>query len=708
MAKNGMANYGRIGRTVDLTHMPDRKREYIVNFTALTGGLNLYSPDYQLDNSESPDMENMLWKDGTLCSRPGQRYLSDSTKYGVGYTCYDGLYWDNSFYHIGSGIYYGPLGDEVQLVKLCDLSSYYSNYTPARGTFFRYGDDLMYKAPGVFIRIGYNGSGFTVSDVAAEAYTPITYINADWYTGAGDSYQPENRISAKKTVWYDAGLQDAEASFSGDGSKTEFNLTSITDFHRVEEVTVDGATYANWDLDGTTLKFYTAPAKGTNNVRVYCKQRVKTYQLPVKGSDVSIVSVTVDGAATTKYSFDSASGVITFTEAPAVANPFYGNTVRVTYSKPNPDAFNSVMGCPHAIVYGGDQNICIVVGGCTAQPNAFFWNGNNVAMDASYWPMEHYNLGGDTEDMVTGFGKQQGYLVVFKSRSLGKCEMSFTTVDMGSSDITARVYIAMNYTNINSKTGCDLPWSIQLVENNLVFCNTEQGIHVILDTSPAYENNVQHISTKINGSETRAGLLRDVRAGGVVCSCDDNSRYWLTANGHVWCWDYVLSTYQNPSFFYFTGINAVSYFTENESIYHMDAKGRVTGFEQSFTDYGAAYKRRYQFATQMFGSYDRLKDVVTAIFAIRMDTDSRIKVTYITDYERRDDLTPVEAMSYRLSPRNLTHRYMYPIKFAYVARRRPGCRHVRHFALLLTCEEPGYDMPILSAQIFYRFEGRDR
>jgi hypothetical protein len=468
MAKNGMANYGRIGRTVDLTHMPDRKREYAVNFDALTGGLNLYSPDYRLDNDESPDMENMWWRDGTLCSRWGQTFLSSEERYGVGYTCYAELFWDNAFYHIGNGIYYAPLESESTLTKLCDLSKLYTKYAPARGTFFRYGDDLMYKAPGVFVRIRFNGTGFTASDVVAEAYTPVTYINADWATGAGDSYQPENRISAKKTVWYDAGLQDVEAIFSGDGSKTAFNLTTIEDFHSVEDVTVDGATVANWDVLDGVLKFYAAPTSGTGNVRVYCKQRVKTYQLPVSGDDVKIVSVLVDGVASEAYTFDTATGVLTFDAAPPVAVPFYGNTVRVTYSKPNPEAYNSVMDCPYAIVYGGNQNICIVVGGCTAQPNAFFWNGNNVAMDASYWPMEHYNLGGDTEDAITGFGKQQGYLVVFKARSLGKCEMTFTTTDMGSADTTARVYIEMDYTAINSRTGCDLPWSIQLVENNLV------------------------------------------------------------------------------------------------------------------------------------------------------------------------------------------------------------------------------------------------
>ena len=61
-------------------------------------------------------------------------------------------------------------------------------------------------------------------------------------------------------------------------------------------------------------------------------------------------------------------------------------------------------------------------------------------------------------------------------------------------------------------------------------------------TTPALENNIESISRNVNGTAERHGLLYDVRKAGDVCACDDGDRYWLAANGHVYVWDYVLSS----------------------------------------------------------------------------------------------------------------------------------------------------------------------
>ena len=704
MSKNGMPTFQRrTGNYVNLTKLPTPKTEYIVNFPALTGGLNLYDPDYRLDANESPDMLNMLWKNGTLCSRSGQAYTTPAAL-GKGWCAYEDLYWDNAFLHINSSIYYAEPSDNMQLTELCDLSELYTGYTAAHGTFLRYGDDLFYKAPGVFVRIHYTGSGFEYGDVSAEAYTPITYINADWSSGAGTAYQPENRLSAKKTVWYNAGHKSQTETASGDGETKSFPLT--TPFVYLTDVTVDGATVGNWTFSDGALVFYAAPAAGESNISVTGEVAVKTYQLPVTGA--SVVSVVVDGTElpTSGYTYSAETGVITLADAAPVTQPLSSNTVRITYSKANPDALASIMDCPYAIVYGGDQNICMVVGGCKAQPNAFFWNGNNVAMDVSYWPMEQYNLGGDTEEAVTGFGKQQGMLVVFKTRSIGKGTMQFTT--LGDNAEVPRKVIEIDYTAINSHTGCDLPWSIQLVENNLCFCNTEQGVHLVLDSSSAHENNVVSISRKINGDNGRYGLLSRLRASDEVSSFDDNWRYWIIVNGDVFCWDYTLSKYSDPSWFYLENIRAASLIRTAAKNYYLNYGGRGVVFDASYSDFGETYERRYQFATQFFSTYDRLKSVTRAIFSLRSDTDLNARITYKSDWESRDDLTGIAHMNWRLVPRNLRFRNLKANRFAVTAVRAPRCIHVRHFAMVLTCTDVGCDMPILSAQLFYKFEGRDR
>ena len=497
-------------------------------------------------------------------------------------------------------------------------------------------------------------------------------------------------------------LQDTESveeRASGDGTAKVFTLTHDS-VKSVDSVKVDGAELEasafSADMAARTVTFSEAPSSGASIV----------FGLTIITLEGSVTEVKVDGAVKTEgtdYAVDLAKGQIVFVKAPPVHDPAVNNTVEITYSKANPDALNAILDCPYAIVYGGgDQNVCVVLGGCKKQPNAFFWNGNSdVSMDVTYWPMSFYNLAGDSEDGITGFGKQYGTLVVFKERSLGKSSYSVENVDDRDS-------ISMTYSAINAKIGCDLPWTIQLIDNNLVFCNTEGGVHVIRDSNSAFENNVECLSRNVNGTDQRPGLLKDVRTGAVATSFDDGNRYWVCANGHVYLWDYLLSSWKDPSWFYFTEVPGVAYFSTVDKSYHMDASGRVTRFVRNFMDYDGAIEKVYQFPPQFFDSYDRLKDILYCIFTVRSDTDSLIRIRYESDYERRYDQTDIWNFSWRLTPRNLAFRCLRAPRFASVARRNPGCRHVRHFSIRLENDKPAQDLAIISAQIYFRYTGRDR
>lgn len=612
---------------VSLSNMPSPNKEYIVDFPRLDGGLNTWELDYRLNINESPEMVNMWWQDGALCCRDGQTRLSKD-ELGTGWSAYDALFWDHGFFHIGDGLYYAELNDPdaaadtVVLTKLCD------GVPENRGSWFRYTDGLYYKNRGGYFKISYADGNFRVE--LTPVHTPIIQINTEPTTAAGDAYQPENRISPQKIVWYS---------------------------------TVSG---------------------------------VKDYHLPVQ--DVASVDyVEVDGNEVTAYTVDLAKGIVSFTTEPTHHNPVQVNTVKITYTKENPDAMASVMDCPYAITFGGNQNLCVVVGGCPAQPNAYFWSGNHIVMDPGYFPISQYNFAGATEEFVTGFGRQQNMLVIFKEHSVGRATMG--TTQMG----TDRVLITMDYTAINDRIGCDMPWSIQLVENNLVFANSEQGVHRVADSSAAYENNIQNISRKVDNN-----LLPLLRKAERVSSFDDGGRYWLVADGEVYAWDYSLSAPKDPSWFYFDEINGAAFIKSGTSEFQLTSDGYVDVYRRNFSDYGESIRKLYRFATQYMGSYDRLKDVLSAIFVVRGDTDADIKITYVTDYERREDLTPIKAYSWKLTPRNLAYRFMGVHKFATVARRRPMCRHVRHFTVELENDTVGTDMAVISAQIFYNYQGRDR
>lgn len=616
-------------RYVDLGSMPSPKKEYVQNFPMLTGGLNIFELDYRLDPNESPEMENLMWREGALNCRDGQVWLTEA-ELGNGICTYERFFKGHIFAHISTKLYcFDPAAETVTGTELI------SGMPEVRGSWFVYNDKLYYKTRGKYIEIVYAGGVFTASNVVG--YIPVTVINAVPYNGSGDLYQPENRISASKTVWYNA----------------------------EEDVTV--------------------------------------YHLPVVDID-DVSKVTVDGAVLTEdtdYTVDKTAGTVTFVTAPPVTDPPTNNTVHITYSKGNPNAMSSVMDCVYAVPYGGTGALCVVMGGSLAQPNAYFWNGNNIIMDATYFPMNQYQLAGSADDVITGFGKQQSYLVVFQTNSVGRTILKTETID-------ERVTIDLPYTAINDKAGCDLPWSIQLIENNLVWCNTYQGVHLLKDSSAAYENNVTCVSLKVNGSTIKAGLLEDVRKGGIVCSFDDDHRYWLCANGHVWVWDYELSDYKKPSWFYWTGINPVSFVLDQSDVYHLNGAGRLTHMERVYADYAGPIKKVYRFATQYFGTYDVLKNVNSVIIVSRSDTNAETTLTYITDYETRKDLTNLKALLWSLVPRNLTFRSMRGLGFAEVFRRKPMCRRVRHFAMKLENNKLGEDLSVVSAQIFYTFQGRQR
>lgn len=657
---------------VNLSHMPDANREYVVNLDRLDGGLNIDELPFRIKNNESPAMKNMFWRDGILCARDGQEWVIQANL-----TADPAWEWNRVYERLFHGFV---------VVAVMD-ASYYAHFYYANpnaenpvwkqlgyfefgggGTFFRYGEYLYYKGESLYLKFSVGADPQTSEPILTQtiigdfggyninAYTPVTVLNASPDDGAGDLYQPENRINPAKTVKY--------------------NIPN--------------------------------PA-------------VADYYLPVKGID-SVDEVIVRGTPQTvgtDYTVDLTNGKVTFTTAPQPSNPPANNEVVITYSKANTDAYNSVMSCLYAATYGGTGDLCVVFGGSNSginpQLNAIFWNGNSdIEMDPTYFPMDQYQLVGDSSNPVTGFGEQQSFLVVFQEHSVGRCKADYT-------ELNGRTVVDLPYVQINDKIGCDCPDTIQLIENNLVWCNAEQGVHFLKDSSYAYENNIVCISRKINGPHVPEGLLPSTK-GKWMTSHDDTRRYWLICphDGKAWVWDYEHTSYKDPSWYPFTNIYASGLISEDDDIWGLHRTGSLTHFTRNYTDFDTPIELSYRFATQSLGGYDRLKNVNSVIICVRPDTNSVAELTYITDYEVRKDKTLLMRLVWRLVPRDLHFRSLAVNNIgAWVFRRRPMCRRVKHFTMQLDnallpseIEDPttivGKDMSIVSAQIFYNYQGRLR
>ena len=396
--------------------------------------------------------------------------------------------------------------------------------------------------------------------------------------------------------------------------------------------------------------------------------------------------------------------------APKLDDPA-SSTVEIIYNCANPDAYNAVMDCKYAFSGGGKDSLCILLGGCPSQPNAVFWNSNDsVSMNHAYFPMSYYNLVGDTEDAVTGFGRQYSDLIVFKERSIHKLEYDTQTLE-------GRELISFTAKPVNAKTGCDLPWTIQLIENNLVFCNTYTGAHILLSSSAAYENNVVSLSLKVNeGRHELPGLLPFVRngvddAGSYVYSFDDDHRYWLVYGSSAFLWDYEVSSYTEPSWFCFTQLGGSVFFRDAAHNTYIvgdipkmpvSTVGGLTRFKSGlYSDYGRPIYKHYQFAVQTLGSLTRQKDVVQVVFALPGDVPASVNLGYLTDLGARDDTTPLAVTP----PTQITGiNPLGPV----IAVRRPDCRHVRSFSMTLKDNTADKGLAIVSAQVLYKYTTPER
>ena len=683
-----------------------KRREKTFTFAPLDGGLNLRDAEINLKNNESPEMENLWWEDGGLRSRPGQQVAASGWG-GGSYSGYqfgarDIVYAAAGFEegivaHIGASLYTWH-GRFSELRRVDGLSAVVTGVPRNAGTFFRSGGALYYKNIGGFFRLTYDArhstlaSPFTLTRVADNAYIPTVLVNADPASGKGDEYESPNCLSPFKRVLYTPTASRETAVRTGNGLQRAFvvGATAAQNLRGVSAVYADNALLKpalySADIRTGTVIFNAPPAEGVT-LTFELAIGALSYKLPEENvSDVA--EVKVDGLTMTPgsdYTADLSGGVVTFAEAPPASG---ANAVAITYSKADAAALAEVTGCPCAGTAGDGT---IFVGGALARPNAVRCSGlAGGAPDASYWPLDAKTFVGGG---VTAFGGS----VVFQPGQIGRLTPSFQSVNGAR-----RVSLA--YSAIHETVGCDLPGSVRFVGNHWLFANKSGGVYQLR------ENGAARLSEKVNGSDTRPGLLYDFRVAGSapVCSLDDGKRYWLAVNGHVWLWDYSVSDEKNPVWFYFTGLSPRALAMRDGAPLLLDTP-RVVRLGAVYSDFGEPIRKVCQLPARNFGSYDRLKNVRSVLFSLRADEPSEVSVTYETDYETRADAVPLSVPGYdRLTERDLEVRDLSVPRRAAAFRRRPECRHVRHFAVRLENNAAGQDLAPYSVEIQVRYEGREK
>ena len=392
---------------------------------------------------------------------------------------------------------------------------------------------------------------------------------------------------------------------------TYINCTpTLTDSTANEDINMLGAGFTVW-------------YNGDNSATVY--------NLPLTSLDATEIVVYVDGALqtlTTHYTWVAATGVVTFGVAPGLGT----NNVKITAYKTVAANKAKIIDCRIAVPFGGESNSVsggsrVFLMGNATYPRTYWYSdlGASQFYGAAYFPETQFEELSSNGDAIKAAAKQAGSLIILKEHSLFKVDYVFDG---------AEVYYPV--TEFNSMIGCDIPKSVQLIDNNLVFANTIGGVFMIINTNNSAEENVKPISNNINGTRLKNGLLDEATLTAAT-SVDYDRKYWLQVNDNVYLWDYDLRPYTGSTqsatrlaWFKFDGISADFWFGGSTSLYY-GTGATIVKFKEALNDFDAAIEAYWKSKALDFGAPNYLKKILRIFPSIRARTNSSITITVVDE-----------------------------------------------------------------------------
>lgn len=308
---------------------------------------------------------------------------------------------------------------------------------------------------------------------SGEPYTPLLFEDCP-AAGGGTAVEARNLLTPKASQWF---TTDAMSKVY------RLNVQGLDD----AEVTADYDT-----IVGGVLKF--AFAQG----------------------EVSAVEANITAT------LDRAAGTIAFSTALTDAGAVkFKNNLRVTYAKTvtsSPPMGRCSVGAWFGDIRSKNGGNRIFLTGDEQNPDRVYYSAPD---NPWYFPADGYVSVGDPDDAVTALGAHYDVLAVFKTGSLYALDFEL------SGGISVRL--------INSHYGCDMPESVRLIENRLVWAHSKKGVLILASTGIRNERSVGLLSRNVNRL-----FLNFAGPGGAV-AVDDGKRYILFCWDRVFLWDYAAS-----------------------------------------------------------------------------------------------------------------------------------------------------------------------
>ena len=466
------------------------------------------------------------------------------------------------------------------------------------------------------------------------------------------------------------------------GQTTDFNYNSIGSGFRV-----------GFNGDGSSTVYHLPKQTDENK-----------HALPMDDTPVKVLigdTEHTEGDGT--FTVDRTAYTVTFTTAPEVGT----DNVFITAYVTNPTYRQNILKCKYAASYGGNNNSHLFLAG--NGKSTYYYSD---VFDASYFPEMNYAVIGSTEDDITGFGLQYNVLIIFKPTEVFSVAYTFTK------DTNGVERMLLTSMPVNNEIGCDMPHTIEYIDNRLTWGNTVYGVCTLCSTAIIDERNVRVVSRNVNGGTREAGLLAEPDLKNAL-ALDYGGKYILFTGNVAYMWDYTNAPFSENIRYSVDDLAKATARVKWDGIGLEDgvSRGIVIGndayfvsgnslitFNNELNDFGTtAIHSCYQTPLFDFQAFECLKTIKQAFFEVRGDTASKIHITYITDEDPSGeedpediDVPPIlwDAFSWSAFAWGI-------MKYAKTFARKCSIKKVMLFGVLLENNEFGRDMSLSGIKLKY-------
>ncbi len=475
---------------------------------ALNGGLDVNRAPWLIGDNQLSDCRNLWWKDGALRSRDGFFTTPEDGYAYNGQTCRfavdrEGWILMAEQADTQMTVYaFSPDGGGRQTLwsdKVAAGTTFC--LVPAGGTLDQH-TLLLYLSDGRLV--AFHPSEGTALAMATGFYEPLLMVNGrpvvkgEKETVTGILYEPRNRLNTR-----------FRCDFTSDGVGVHYylpvkNLTGNLHIQvKTSETTIEGYLVEEGQYDS---------GDGEYNVRVNRQE--------------GCISFTHNGSLRT------------------LEDTGLRNNVRIWASTvlEGPSPFDMTFGT----WYGGESSgtaggTRLFLAGNAAHPDAVVYSAVNNPL---YFPESSWTAVGTPDQPVTALGKQEKYLVLFKERELYLAEYrqgdTVTGDDLQSGEVTDMAAAAASFplTPLSVEIGCDSPRTLALLDNRLVWANTDGAVYRLSALNTTYNRTVTRMGDSIHP------LLKGETP---LSACVYDDRYYLLCDRTLW----VLADHDTLSWYRF-------------------------------------------------------------------------------------------------------------------------------------------------------------